>query len=186
MKKKQLNLIRPLTSLELRNIYESAHFHKRLIAFFLDGFILLTFNALFQAIIKILTPLYPHVLLENLHVFSTSLILFLNLIYFQMLTYRTGQTLGKKIVKIRIVSTYTSEMSFFQSWIRTLGYFISFFSFGIGFLSSLWEKDKKCWHDIVAGTEVIDLEHHYQNENLDYQNEILKIQNKLLPRRMTG
>ena len=140
------------------SLYRVAKFRKRLVAFIIDGFILALANAFLQALLKMGIPLVPDIFLENIEAFLTTFIMTSNLFYFFIYTYIGGATPGKRIMKLKIVSTRSdSRLSLTQALLRTLGYIISFLSLGLGFFASLWSKKKQCWHDTLSETAVINL-----------------------------
>lgn len=157
MKRKQLKH-KSENMCHLASIYETASFHLRLVAFFIDGFLLSTFNTFFYSFIN--TFLISS---ENAEFISAAFILFLNLVYFQMGTYYRGQTIGKRIVGIQVVSLNGYHIKLSQSVLRTLGYLISLGSLGIGFFAAIWEKKEQCWHDIMAETMVVNLKENKKN-----------------------
>jgi len=73
-------------------------------------------------------------------------------IFFWMLV---GQTPGKMVMGVRVVSTNGRPLSFFQSVRRLIGYFISMLVLFIGFLWILISDTRQGWHDKIAGTYVI-------------------------------
>jgi uncharacterized RDD family membrane protein YckC len=78
------------------------------------------------------------------------------LLYFTLLTGEGGQTLGKKILGIRVVRTDGSPITYSRAFLRAFGYSIStfFFTF-LGFLWAAWDRKKQAWHDKIADTVVI-------------------------------
>lgn len=71
-----------------------------------------------------------------------------------------GATPGKKIVKIKIVDAKTmGDITNQQAITRSLGYIISTIPFLLGFLIVAFRKDKRAFHDLLAGTAVI-----YEND----------------------
>jgi uncharacterized RDD family membrane protein YckC len=67
-----------------------------------------------------------------------------------------GATPGKMIAKVRIVDSQTFGQPSFGSLIgRYFGYFLSTIPLGLGILWVAWDKEKKGFHDKVAGTAVI-------------------------------
>ena len=83
-----------------------------------------------------------------------SMLLFV--LYFTLLTGDGGQTLGKMVLSIRVERTDGLDMDYRRAFLRTLGYFISFFFMTfLGFLWALWDRNNQTWHDKIAGTEVI-------------------------------
>ncbi len=78
----------------------------------------------------------------------------LPVIYFVWPYSAGGQTLGKKILGIQVVSIDGSPLNWRKGILRSLGYIISF-PFCLGFLWSIWDADKQAWHDKIAGTCVV-------------------------------
>ena len=76
--------------------------------------------------------------------------------YFLPLTYFTGQTLGKKVVRIKVLSTDLNKASFGEVLTReTLGRLISSLVLELGFLWVAFDEKKQGWHDKIAGTVVV-------------------------------
>jgi len=77
-------------------------------------------------------------------------------VYFTLLTGDGGQTLGKRLLGIRVVGSGGAKVSYGRAFARSLGYLLSiFFGTFLGFLWALWDPRKQAWHDKVAGTRVI-------------------------------
>ena len=81
-----------------------------------------------------------------------------SLLYFILLTWWTGQTLGKIITGIRVIPTGEGRgnLSAGQVILReVVGKFLSSLVFGLGYMWVGWNKKKKGWHDLIANTFVI-------------------------------
>ncbi len=89
----------------------------------------------------------------------TSLFLWplLFLSYFSFLTWWGGQTLGKRITHLRVVSQRGGEVSVAQALGRTVAYLLSFLTGGFGFLIVLFSREGRSLHDRVSGTRVVRL-----------------------------
>lgn len=76
------------------------------------------------------------------------------------LLVRDGQTIGKKIVSIRIVSVETGQNAGFGSnvvmraWVNSLLSTIPFCAF-VDILF-IFRDDQRCIHDLIAGTHVVE------------------------------
>jgi uncharacterized RDD family membrane protein YckC len=82
-----------------------------------------------------------------------TLFLILNFIF---LAGRTGQTLGKRLIGIRIIRTDQQRATTKQIILRhVLGYPLSMTVFTLGFLWLLWDRRQQGWHDKIAGTLVV-------------------------------
>jgi len=71
---------------------------------------------------------------------------------------RTGQTIGKRWMKIRvIVETEAGPvvMGFRKSIIRFLGYGLSYLLMGCGFLMAFFHPRRQALHDLMVGTVTI-------------------------------
>ena len=66
-----------------------------------------------------------------------------------------GQTVGKRILKIKVVSRDGTPLNWRKGLLRTVGYFLSSLPFGLGFLWALWDEDMQAAHDKIAGTCVV-------------------------------
>jgi uncharacterized RDD family membrane protein YckC len=74
-------------------------------------------------------------------------------IYFSLVNYFSkGKTLGKWIMRIRIVSIYHPRISFWHCVERALGYAASTLEAGLGFLQIFWNPNRMCLHDRIAET----------------------------------
>lgn len=89
---------------------------------------------------------------------------FLALLYFSILEYKTGQTIGKMFMNIKMEST-TGEFTFFQCVTRSI-YFIMLFPFALLWLADpifmLFTKDKRRLSEILSGTRTVEV--FYLNE----------------------
>jgi uncharacterized RDD family membrane protein YckC len=78
-------------------------------------------------------------------------------LYYCLLPARwNGQTIGKRLLNIRIVPTDGGENTLGRMLLRNvLGYYISGYVLYLGFLWMIWDEDKQGWHDKIANTAVI-------------------------------
>lgn len=68
-------------------------------------------------------------------------------------TYRFGTTLGKKPFKIAVVRMSDGgPVTLLQSTLRCTGYLVSYATLGCGFLMAAFHPQKRCLHDLIAGT----------------------------------
>jgi len=75
--------------------------------------------------------------------------------YFTILHGETGQTIGKSLVGLRVCTLDGEPLSYGHALVRFLAYGFSFFFFGIGFLWVGLNPGKRGWHDLLAGTVVV-------------------------------
>ena len=82
--------------------------------------------------------------------------LLIPVLYFGLITYFTnGYTLGKRILRIRIISTNHRHLTLWHSIERSLGYYASSLEFGFGFLQYFIDYNRRTVHDRIAETIVI-------------------------------
>ncbi len=142
---------------------EYAGFWQRAVAFWVDGLwmgpLLLFFSLLIcgefdcsnlQESFNTITEL------ENLSwqgLLVNELLPALLILWFWM-TY--SATPGKMLLDCDIVDARSgAPITFRQALLRYIGYYISAFALGLGFLWIAWDKRKQGWHDKLAGTVVI-------------------------------
>jgi uncharacterized RDD family membrane protein YckC len=124
-----------------------AGFWIRVLAFIIDSVILAVINALIGAILNSSTT------------GRTGIQTLLGIIYFSYFwsgsSLWPGQTVGDKILNLRVIRTDGSDLSIVQAFIRYVGLFISFIVIFIGVIWVAFDPNKQGWHDKIAGTYVI-------------------------------
>lgn len=81
-----------------------------------------------------------------------------DLLYLVLMTWWTGQTLGKIITGIRVIHARQSRgnLSAGQVFLReVIGKFLSSLPFSLGYMWVGWNQRKQGWHDLLAKTYVI-------------------------------
>jgi uncharacterized RDD family membrane protein YckC len=66
-----------------------------------------------------------------------------------------GQTIGSKLLNIRVVRTNGSDLTISQALIRYVGLFISILCLFIGVIWAAFDPNQQGWHDKIADTYVI-------------------------------
>ena len=81
----------------------------------------------------------------------------IGLVYFVVLWSSTGggQTVGMRILNLKVIKTDGSELTLVQAVIRYVGLIISLIPFCIGLIWVAFDADKQGWHDKIAGTYVV-------------------------------
>ncbi|WP_271410907.1 RDD family protein [Pseudomonas sp. Q1-7] len=77
--------------------------------------------------------------------------------FFAKFWTHAGQTLGMQVWGIRVQNRDGSAISLWQALLRFVIATGSWLALGLGFLWSLWDKDKRTWHDIYSETQVVRL-----------------------------
>jgi len=149
-----------------------AGFVSRLVAFIIDmaivsitlisvgWFVTATMQMLqLDAIIEAAIAPYPLLQKVNAFLFSPAFYSLISLVY--IITYYiffwtiAGQTIGKSIMGIKIVTRYGKKVKLYQAILRYFGYYISAIPIGLGFLWILIDDRLLAWHDKIAGTCVV-------------------------------
>ena len=79
-------------------------------------------------------------------------------VYFGLATYLgKGQTPGKRIMRIRVVSLVHGHLGLWHSIERALGYGASALEFGFGFFQYFIHRNHRTVHDRIAETIVVDV-----------------------------
>jgi uncharacterized RDD family membrane protein YckC len=136
-----------------------ASFTSRLIAFLIDDIIIVGILILIEL---------PTILSEiakspsnhhnyEINPFHGSSILVV-VLYSGLLTYFTkGQTLGKMLMRIKVISLKHNHISFWHSIERSLGYGASALEGGFGFIQYFTNPNHQTVHDRIAETIVISI-----------------------------
>jgi uncharacterized RDD family membrane protein YckC len=69
--------------------------------------------------------------------------------------YGHGQTLGNRVLSIRVVKTDGSELTLIDAFIRYVGLILSFICLFIGVIWVAFDANKQGWHDKIAKTYVV-------------------------------
>jgi uncharacterized RDD family membrane protein YckC len=75
-------------------------------------------------------------------------------IYFVLFHGMEGKTIGKWLLGLKVVGKEQGTITFrraFLRWVATVG----FAPLALSFLWVLWSREKRAWHDYLAGTWVI-------------------------------
>jgi uncharacterized RDD family membrane protein YckC len=88
---------------------------------------------------------------------EAALVLFaiLAFLYFFLFTTLRGQTLGKHLVRVRVIDAYGERPSPVKSFIRTAAYLPSLLLLALGFLWIGFDREKRGLHDFLADTYVV-------------------------------
>ncbi|TMC62373.1 MAG: RDD family protein [Chloroflexota bacterium] len=124
-----------------------AGFWIRVVAFIIDSIIVGVINAIVAAILSSNTT------------GRTGIQTILGIIYFSYFWSASspwpGQTVGDKLLNLRVIRTDGSDLTIVQAFIRYVGLFISFIVIFIGVIWVAFDPNKQGWHDKIAGTYVV-------------------------------
>lgn len=68
---------------------------------------------------------------------------------------KDGATLGKKVMKIKVVTEKGTPITYQTAILRYVGYIASSLPLGLGFFWVLWDDKKQGFHDKIASTFVV-------------------------------
>lgn len=145
---------------EMLSSEQSAGFGVRLFAYLIDNVLVFIGLLFFRIILFILTHLGGLDFLSNEILFQYSVndifLYILRSAYFVFMTYFTGATLGKHLLKIHVISANPKEhYSFFDILYReTIGRFLSKIILYIGYFMAAVNRNKTALHDILSDTRV--------------------------------
>lgn len=155
------HLLRP------QGTYPKAGFFRRLAAIFYDALLCV-------ALMMIVALIYQQGILRMIYggeqllamsqagaldrdpILATLILLTLFAFFAKFWTFN-GQTLGMQAWGLRIQNADGTAIDLWQALLRFLTAIGSWLILGLGFLWMLWDKDKRTWHDIYSGSEVVRL-----------------------------
>jgi len=124
-----------------------AGFWIRVVAFIIDSIIVGVVNSIIAAILSSNTT------------GRSGIQTLLGIIYFTYFWSASspwpGQTVGDKLLNLRVIRTDGSDLTIVQAFIRYVGLFISFIVIFIGVIWVAFDPNKQGWHDKIAGTYVV-------------------------------
>jgi uncharacterized RDD family membrane protein YckC len=75
--------------------------------------------------------------------------------YIVLLPMWNGQTVGKRLMRVRVVKTDGGSITIATAVIRYIGYIINSLVIFIGWIWAFFDSQKQGWHDKIAGTLVV-------------------------------
>ena len=142
---------------------EKASFFGRLLAYILDGLIMsiigLFGGFLIWGLIALMGNTDSDFMVIMVIILSCMLvivILIFQFLYFGYFWSTSGQSLGMKLLNMKVVRQDGGELSFLTAGLRgSLGYWISSLLFNLGFLWAAFDQEKETWHDKIFKTWVV-------------------------------
>lgn len=128
---------------------EKAGFFPRLVAYIIDAVILVVIYVVLGLVFGLVLGADTGSLLGSL---VGAIVGIVYIVYFWT---TTGQTPGKKMMGLKVVTMDGGMLTTGGAITRLVGYAISSAVFELGFLWILFDKDKQGWHDKIAKTYVV-------------------------------
>jgi uncharacterized RDD family membrane protein YckC len=135
----------------------SAGFVSRLLAMSIDiAVIALTIAAIgsFAQLVQVILPRWIWIS-SAVPVVAGVIVSFVPVTYFFLGIAIAGRTPGKALLGLRVVSTRGGRLPVMRSLLRTVAYLVSLVPLGLGFVWILLNRDRRGWHDHIAGSRVI-------------------------------
>ena len=85
----------------------------------------------------------------------STLLFFVLFAFFAKFWTHSGQTLGMQVWGVRVQNTDGTAISLWQALLRFIVSIGSWLCLGLGFLWSLIDKQKRTWHDLYSGTQLV-------------------------------
>ncbi|MCF8054724.1 MAG: RDD family protein [Deltaproteobacteria bacterium] len=144
----------------MEDYYRYGGFLQRAVAMLIDfGILMLIYLLLFLTEVFI-TGYAPQTRYWHWEEHSPTLLLmmiFLNMVYFTYFHCVTGQTPGKRMMALQVMTVGGGRLSVGRALLRWCGYVPSKWFFFLGFIWVLGNRKKRGWHDFIAGTVVVRL-----------------------------
>ena len=136
-----------------------AGFVSRLLAFGIDIAVIVVMLIALGWLVDTVTTLFPPVILNPdglLQLAIASIVIVTtSAAYYIFFWTLAGQTPGKMLLGVRIVSLDGSRPTFWQALRRFVGYFLSALAIYVGYFWVLIDNRRQGWHDKLAGTIVV-------------------------------
>ena len=133
-----------------------ASMRSRALAYIIDDFLmtLLIMMIFWESIIAVSSD--ADAMMQLMKVELVMPLIILKLIYQTFFVWYYGATIGKIIVKIRVIDADSwGRISIFSSFLRAVGRIFSEMFFYIGFLVGFFNEGRKTFHDITGKSLVI-------------------------------
>lgn len=75
--------------------------------------------------------------------------------YFVVSWSRGGQTIGMRAWRLRVVSTDGDALPWPRALLRFAMALVSALALGFGFFWCLFRRDRRAWHDLIAGSRLL-------------------------------
>ncbi len=142
---------------------EKAGFFGRFVAWFVDGFMVgilaWIVEWIFALILNPTSGAEGGILgfIAGTMMLLMMVIMFLfQFLYFGYFWSKNGQSIGMKLLNIKVVPRGGGDLSFLKAGLRgTVGYWISGFIFGLGYIWAAFDAEKEAWHDKIFDTWVV-------------------------------
>jgi uncharacterized RDD family membrane protein YckC len=145
---------------------------RRMGALLIDMMIVIFFGILLAVFVGIIF-FFLDILISNQSLPIDRLIyismIILSILYYVIGWSRTGQTVGKAGVGIKVVGRDGNPPSLGKAFLRYIGYYISALIAALGFLWVGIDSKRQGWHDKLAGTYVVHVDSRFsETDNVQF------------------
>ena len=134
-------------------------FGKRLLAYIIDMVLFMIVLMLISGVVTLLMVKTSNNPQESLESFNSIMNIFIPLaflLYFALMESSAKQgTLGKMLMKIKVINAEGERLSKKDAFIRNIARYLSGIILGLGYIMIMFTKDKQSLHDKLAKTYVI-------------------------------
>lgn len=88
------------------------------------------------------------------HCLYSFYLLFISFLFYGWFWTHGGQTLGLKAWKLHVLTIDQQPITWIQAFWRFCSAFLSWAMLGLGFFWALFNKDKRCLHDVLSKTDI--------------------------------
>ena len=96
-------------------------------------------------------------------------VLGVGLVFFGWFWVHGGQTLGMRAWRLRLVATGGGRITWRHATVRYLAALLSWAAAGLGFAWSLFDDEKRSWHDLLSGTRLVLMPRGYSHNTAQQQ-----------------
>ncbi|HEY9051579.1 MAG TPA: RDD family protein [Gammaproteobacteria bacterium] len=144
-----------------------ASLFKRLLAIFYDSLLLMALLFVTGIIVSsistfmindgnAITAEHPFFVFHRTSVLVT--LLAVSFLFFGWFWTHGGQTLGMRTWRLKLQTLDGGNINWSVAGVRFLAAMVSWIVFGLGFIWSLFDKNKRTWHDRMSDTVLIQME----------------------------
>lgn len=147
-----------------RLVTQNAGFIIRFLAYLTDQLLICLPGLIIGIFIMIISPSREELFvnLGILFIFSLLLYYIIFIVYQVLCTHYLGGSLGKIAFGLSVVNEEGRHLSLVDALFRfVVGYAVSNLVLGLGFLWIIRDRQRKAWHDMLTGTEVVIKEKNY-------------------------
>ena len=140
-----------------------AGFFGRFVAYFVDGFMLSILAWIVMLVLGGIIGLvsgtdsgFLSFIAGTMALLMIVIMFLFQFLYFGYFWSKNGQSIGMKLLNMKVVSQDGEPLSFVRAGLRgSVGYWISSIVFGLGFIWAAFDSEKEAWHDKIFDTWVV-------------------------------